>query len=612
MIQFENLEEHRGPIELHIHGSFPPWTAGSLFRTGPGINKIKGTPCGPDGVFRISHWFDGLAHTHRFDIIHDNTAKVKVMYSSRRQSDKWVDFVQKKGPCNIITFAQKADPCVGLFSKVMSTWKSATFGIHTETADFENAGVTVQLGIPGLPSKAGNSAHNASSSSSSSSGGGHRSPSSNVWLGTDGHMLCEVDRDTLEPLGLARQNVLHPSLDGPCSCAHAQRCPRTGDYFNVNLKPGAAATYRIFRVSAATGKTDILATIRRLDLPPIYFHSFFLSEHFVVLCLPSSHLKAYGLGVLWEKNMLDAIVPFDQGNKCKWFVIDRVQGRGVVAEFETEAGFFFHTVNCFEEPIVSSDEKTNRNEDEGKVHIFCDMVEYPTMDITHSMYYDVLMNRQGHARSFWADPKRRNNTLPRLARWSCTVALPKGDAQAPETDPSPVAVSSIWSYRPFSWVVPAIASQLPSSWSPANNAAAAANQARVSAEKILTILAPHVGELPTINPAYHTRPYRYIYSLAMSGRSTLTDSIIKTDTVTRQVRRWNNPQGHTPGEAIFVARPGETDEEDDGMLLSVVLDGVSGKSYLLCLNAKTMMEEGRAEMDFAVGLGFHGVHTTDV
>lgn len=579
LVQFENLEEHRGPIELNVQGSFPPWTAGSLFRTGPGTNKVEGTPCGPDGVFHISHWFDGLAHTHRFDVIADENATTRVMYSSRRQSDKWVEFVQKNGPRDIITFAQKADPCVGLFSKLMSTWRSAAFGIKTETANFENVGVTVQLGVPGLPSKANNI------TATSSGSGGHRSPPT-VWLGTDANMLCEVDCNTLEPLGIARQRDLHPSLDGPCSCAHVQRCTRTGDYFNVNIKPGAAATYSIFRVSAATGKTDIIATISRFDLPMIYFHSFFLSERFVVLCLPSSHIKAYGLGVLWEKNMLDAIVPFDKANKCKWFVVDRLHGRGVVAEFETEAGFFFHTVNCFEEPIVSS-------EKEDEVTIICDVIEYPTMDITHALYYDILMNRQGHASSVWGDREKAANTLPRLARWRFAVALPT--AQAHET-PSPAA-ASIWSYRPFSWFQA-------TSQPPVKNGS-------LIAEKIFTILAPHIGELPTINPAYHTRPYRYVYSLAMSGRSTLTDSIIKTDTDTQQVLQWKNPQGHTPGEAIFVPRPGGA-EEDDGMLLSVVLDGISSKSYLLCLNARTMVEVGRAEMDFAVGLGFHGVHTTEM
>lgn len=533
---------------------------------------------------RIAHWFDGLAHTHRFDIVADDPdrhqAATRIVYSSRRQSDRWVAFVQKNGLRDCITFAQKADPCVGLFSKLMSTWKAAVSGAKTETAEFENVGVTVQLGVPGLPSQAAAAAATAPKS------GGHRSPPT-VWLGTDAHMLCEVDRTTLEPLGIARQRDLDPALDGPCSSAHAQRCPRTGDYFNINVKPGAAATYRIFRVSASTGKTEILATIRRLNLPMVYFHSFFLSAHYVIMCLPSSHIKAYGLGVLWEKNMLDAIIPFDKAKKCKWFVVDRVHGRGVVAEFETDAAFFFHTVNCFEE----------HNDDKGEVNIICDVVEYPNMDILHELYYDALVrDRRGQSKS--SDRQVSANSLPRLARWKLTVAMPTTIATVPsqphETFPP---VSSLWRYRPFLWFQAILHSP--------------SQQGNFKAGSVFSILAPHVGELPTINPAYHTRPYRYVYSLAISGRSTLTDTIVKTDTATRQVVQWNNPHGHTPGEAIFVARPGAT-EEDDGVLLSVVLDGTSSMSYLLCLDARTMVETGRAEISFVVGLGFHGVHTTEM
>ena len=39
-----------------------------------------------------------------------------------------------------------------------------------------------------------------------------------------------------------------------------------------------------------------------------------------------------------------------------------------------------------------------------------------------------------------------------------------------------------------------------------------------------------------------------------------------------------------------------------------MLDGEKGKSYLVCLDAKTMTEMGRAGVDFAIALGFHGAH----
>ena len=48
--------------------------------------------------------------------------------------------------------------------------------------------------------------------------------------------------------------------------------------------------------------------------------------------------------------------------------------------------------------------------------------------------------------------------------------------------------------------------------------------------------------------------------------------------------------------------------EDEGVLLSVVLDGFRERSYLLCLDARTMREVGRADLGAVVGFGFHGIH----
>jgi torulene dioxygenase len=56
-----------------------------------------------------------------------------------------------------------------------------------------------------------------------------------------------------------------------------------------------------------------------------------------------------------------------------------------------------------------------------------------------------------------------------------------------------------------------------------------------------------------------------------------------------------------------VADP-ESKEEDGDIVLSVVLDGVVGKIYLLVLNAKDFRELGRANVDGVVGFGFHGTH----
>lgn len=78
------------------------------------------------------------------------------------------------------------------------------------------------------------------------------------------------------------------------------------------------------------------------------------------------------------------------------------------------------------------------------------------------------------------------------------------------------------------------------------------------------------------------------------------------DTMTGTTVYWKNEVGHTPSEATFIANP-EGELEDDGVLLTVVLDGAKGLSYLLVLDARTMTEAGRAEVEGIVGFGFHGV-----
>lgn len=116
-------------------------------------------------------------------------------------------------------------------------------------------------------------------------------------------------------------------------------------------------------------------------------------------------------------------------------------------------------------------------------------------------------------------------------------------------------------------------------------------------------------ELPTINPQYATKRHRYVYGIADRGLSSFVDSLCKLDTKTGEAIYWGVPK-HSPGEAIFVPRPstpGVESAEDDGVLLSVVLDGPRGTSYLVCLDAKDLKEIARAEVESAVTIGFHGL-----
>jgi carotenoid cleavage dioxygenase-like enzyme len=82
------------------------------------------------------------------------------------------------------------------------------------------------------------------------------------------------------------------------------------------------------------------------------------------------------------------------------------------------------------------------------------------------------------------------------------------------------------------------------------------------------------------------------------------DQIVKVDVHEETSRTWQEDGCH-PGEPVFVADPSE-DGEDQGALLSVVLDARRGTSFLLVLDAADLSELARAKVPHHIPYGFHG------
>ena len=117
-------------------------------------------------------------------------------------------------------------------------------------------------------------------------------------------------------------------------------------------------------------------------------------------------------------------------------------------------------------------------------------------------------------------------------------------------------------------------------------------------------LAEEYVELPRINYGRcNERPYRYVWATG-DGPSGWLERIVKIDTTDGTTRSWSRP-GHYPGEPVFVAHP-EAEDEDGGVLLSVVLDAQEGKSYMLVLDATDLSELARAQAPHHIPFGFHG------
>merc|ERR1712217_49124 len=101
-------------------------------------------------------------------------------------------------------------------------------------------------------------------------------------------------------------------------------------------------------------------------------------------------------------------------------------------------------------------------------------------------------------------------------------------------------------------------------------------------------------EMPRFNERNHRgRPYCYAYGMSSAHHTTMLPNLVKADICNGgKVKTWFEPNQY-PSEAIFVPRPGAT-EEDDGVVVTSVLDGPKASSYLLVLDAKTMTTVAKA------------------
>jgi len=114
-------------------------------------------------------------------------------------------------------------------------------------------------------------------------------------------------------------------------------------------------------------------------------------------------------------------------------------------------------------------------------------------------------------------------------------------------------------------------------------------------------------ELPRIDYArYNTESnYRFTYGISLDPEKPLGfyNSLVKINTKTGDATYWHC-EGCYPGEPCFIPSPNSKDDQD-GVLLSIVLDTNQGNSFLMLLDAVTMQEIARATVPEPVVFGFH-------
>ena len=96
--------------------------------------------------------------------------------------------------------------------------------------------------------------------------------------------------------------------------------------------------------------------------------------------------------------------------------------------------------------------------------------------------------------------------------------------------------------------------------------------------------------------------YRYGYSVSCKLPASFGNALSKFDLQEGTSKQWFEA-GCIPVEPLMVPSP-DAKSEDDGVVLSIVM-GADGKSFLLCLDAKTFKELGRAHLPYGIPYGFH-------
>ena len=136
-----------------------------------------------------------------------------------------------------------------------------------------------------------------------------------------------------------------------------------------------------------------------------------------------------------------------------------------------------------------------------------------------------------------------------------------------------------------------------------------------------------VGDVPRIAKSASMRPgYRYIYLATDFGglspgtevplgkfgdglkvaQRALFGGLAKTDWETGKVIRWQPEDGEScPCEPILVQKPG-AQEEDDGVVLTIVINKKGTHSILVALDGKSFKEIARAPMPQVYAMAPHG------
>jgi len=381
-----------------------------------------------------------------------------------------------------------------------------------------------------------------------------------VFVTSETFFLRRIDPATLE----TREKIDLHKITGVNFITSHPITDHDGMTYNVGTSFATGPKYLVVKVPAPTSysgdpwtEARVLSTVSSSWKSNMsYQHSFSITENYIIILEQPLLMSILKIATSQAKGRsLDQCLDWHPLEKTRFIIIDKKTGDVISTKYISDRAIFvLHHVNSYEV----------------KNQIVLDLIAYPSPDIISKLYLDKMRNEDFTG----------NGEHPRLTRFVLPIIE---DIYTAEFEKELVSVSGCQ----------------------ASAVAVQSNQlgAYVSLE------GQEVGQrgidMPSINPAYRARPYRYMWGCGGWEQAYFRGSIGKIDVETGECWRWRGTDDTVSTEPVFVPRPGAEDEDDGVLLFSTVSTNPDERDAFVVLDAKTMQEVARADIEQRLGGSLH-------
>lgn len=126
------------------------------------------------------------------------------------------------------------------------------------------------------------------------------------------------------------------------------------------------------------------------------------------------------------------------------------------------------------------------------------------------------------------------------------------------------------------------------------------------------VLFKKFNDFPSINQHFDGKVYQYAYLCDWRDTMLINEirPLYKISLQSKEVKVWSE-EGCYPGEPLFINSP-DAHHEDEGIILSIVIEAEKYQSFLLILDAQTFTEIGRVLVPHIIPSGLHGKFFADL